>query len=60
MDRTNTDLWQGGMNVFAFGNDGSLSFNGTRKDPILGTPGLDLAVAFAMSPDRRHVYTADM
>lgn len=51
---------QGGMNVFSFSDDGALSFDETRKDPILGTPGLDLAAAFAMSPDRRHVYTADL
>ena len=36
------------MNVFSFNETGELAFDGTRKDPILGTPGLDLAVAFAM------------
>lgn len=50
---------QGGMGVFAFNSDGTLRFNESRKDPILGAPGLDHAISFGMSPDRRHVYTAD-
>jgi len=48
------------MSIFEFDRvSGNLTFDSTRKDPILGAAGLEMATAFAVSPDQAHVYTAD-
>jgi len=55
-----TDSVHARASMFNFDRlSGNLSFDSTRKDPILGAPGLDTAAAFAVSPDQAHVYTAD-